>query len=329
MTELRPHLREETACVICGERDYEVVGTRDRDGRPLRTTICRRCGMVWTNPRPSRHDVEQYYRHHYRTDYQQNRHPNARKVLRGMLGAFDRRRLILPMLKPGARVLDVGSGAGELIYVLRASGVDAVGIEPDDAFGDFAREVLKVPVHTGVVTSDVFPPASFDVITMFHALEHTAEPVETLSLVAAWLAAMGSLVVEVPNVDARCQAPGHRFHYAHLFSFSADTLNAAAAKAGLIPIRTQLSDDEGNIIALLRKGAPSPALPVSAASYDRTRDMLRSHTALGHYTSATPYVRALIRLRRRRREDRLLRRLRTMDGILQWAAQAGSTARTD
>jgi SAM-dependent methyltransferase len=244
-------------------------------------------------------------------------------VLRGILGAFDRRRYVLSLLKPGTRVLDVGCGAGEFVYVLRAMSVDAAGIEPDAAFGHFAREVLELPVQIGVVTKDAFPSASFDVITMFHALEHTADPIETLAIAASWLKASGTLLVEVPNVNARCQAPEHRFHYAHLFSFSPGTLNAAAAKAGLVPTRMELSEDEGNIIAFFGKGQPPSMVSVDSNSYDQTRGVLRTHTAVRHYFSPIPYMRALERLRKRRRENRLLRRLKTMDQILGLAAQGG------
>src|SRR6187549_942034 len=65
----RPVAREETPCNLCGARNEIVVGTRDRDGHPLRTVLCRTCGLVWTNPRPSAADMNAYYETTYRADY--------------------------------------------------------------------------------------------------------------------------------------------------------------------------------------------------------------------------------------------------------------------
>jgi hypothetical protein len=54
---------------------------------------------------------------------------------------------------------------------------------------------------------------------------------------------------------------------------------------------------------------------------ERTRSVLTAHTPVRHYLSLTPYRRALDRLRRRWREDRLLKRLKTVDDVMRWAAE--------
>jgi SAM-dependent methyltransferase len=322
----RVPLSEETACNLCGSRSYDVVGTKDRDGRPLRTTICRACGLVWTNPRPTLQDLERYYRHTYRTDYTRSAVPTRRKLLRGMLGALERRRWLQPMLRRGSRVLDVGCGAGELVYLLRAAGCDAAGIEPDETFAEHARAVLGVPVQTATVDTALVDPGTFDLATMFHALEHVADPRATLARLAAWLRPSGVAVIEVPNVEAVCQAPAHRFHYAHLFAFSPGTLEGIAARAGFARVRLELTDDGGNIVGVFRKrqGGSLVIDPAEGrARYERTREVLRRHTAVRHYLSLTPYTRALARGRRRLQENARLKRYPTVESILDWASRGG------
>lgn len=323
MTRERPPLLEETPCVLCGPRDYEVVSTRDRRGRPLRTVMCGTCGLVWTNPRPALAAVDRYYATSYRKDYGGRRDPGRRKILRGLIGADERRRVLSGFMPAGARVLDVGCGAGEFVYLLRRRGVNASGIEPGIEFADFSRRVLQVPIDTATVETARVDPASCRLITMFHMLEHVADPVRTLTTVAGWLEpADGRLVVEVPNIESAVVAPRHRFHYAHLFSFTPATLAAVGVAAGLRVERTDVSADGGNVTCVFRPDPAGPRQPAATPDQvDRLRRLFRTHTSARHYLSATPYRRAAGRLVRRWREDRLLGRLRTIQAVLGWAAR--------
>jgi 2-polyprenyl-3-methyl-5-hydroxy-6-metoxy-1,4-benzoquinol methylase len=317
----RPALQTETVCAICGPHEYEVVGTRDRNGRPLRTVLCTSCGLVWTNPRPSDADVDRYYASSYRVDYARQHVPSRRKILRGLTGAEERRKLFAAELRAGERVLDIGCGAGEFVFLLRARGVDATGIEPGEEFSDFSRRVMQVPIQTATVESATVAPGSQRLITMFHMLEHAADPRRTLSTIRGWLAHQGRLVVEVPSVDATVQAPAHRFHYAHLYNFTAATLGALGEAVGLSVVKTMHSDDGGNVMCVFEANASGPraVAPVSLPdNVARLRQVFGTHRALGHYAGLTPYRRALQRLARRRRENRQLKLLPTMEAVLEW-----------
>ena len=329
---IRPAPTEEAPCNLCGASDYDVVGTADREGQPLRTVMCRVCGLIWINPRPSVADMDAYYATQYRTDYTGTATPPLRKIVRGMLGAHDRRRGLRPLLgetapRHGApfeprKVVDVGCGAGEFVYLLRREGHDAAGIEPGREYADFARRVLGIPIQTATVETAVVEPGSQDVVTMFHALEHVPDPRRVLTTVRGWLKKGGMLVVEVPNVESTVQAPSHRFHYAHLHHFTGATLGALGEAAGLRVVRTHYSADGGNVTCVFRRqtGQEHPPTAAMSTSAARTRAILAAHRPAGHYLSPTPYRRALDRLRRRWQEDRLLRRLKTVEDVVAWAA---------
>ena len=318
----RPPATTNVPCDLCGRDDYEPIASLDRDGRPLRTVLCRACGLVWTTPRPSHAAMADYYATTYRLDYSHSRVPTPRKILRGLRGADERRRALRLLLRDGASALDVGCGAGEFVYLLRLAGIDAQGIEPSGEFAGFSQRVLGVPIQIATVHEARVEPDSLDVVTMFHVLEHMFAPRQTLALVRRWLRRGGVAVVEVPNVLATVQAPRHRFHFAHLYNFSPATLAAMGEVAGLRVEGSYLSPDGGNVTCVFRRVNDEcrsiDALPASA---DDVRRVLRSHTATRHYLSAVPYRRAAARLARRWREDRDLRRLRTMDAILAWARE--------
>jgi SAM-dependent methyltransferase len=318
----RPPATDYVACELCGGADYDIVGRTDREGLPLQTVLCRGCGLAWTNPRPPDAEIDRYYEAEYRADYSGAATPVRRKILRGMLGARDRLDALRPLLRAGARALDVGCGAGELVYLLRREHVDASGLEPGAEYADFARRLLDVPVQTATVHTASVEPASQDLVTMFHCLEHVAHPQQVLATSRNWLKPEGHVVVEVPNLEATVQAPSHRFHYAHLYHFTAATLGALGEAAGLRAVRTDYSGDGGNVTVVFGcdfpgRGARVASLEPAAA---RTRAILRAHTTIRHYLSTTPYLRAIARLRRRHEEDRLLRRLETVDDIVRWAA---------
>jgi SAM-dependent methyltransferase len=258
---------------------------------------------VWSNPRPGEDDVRRYYSREYRLDYKGQATPSLRHTARSGRGALNRCRDMAPFLRRGDRVLDAGAGGGEVVYVLRKLGFDAMGLEPDEHYAKHARETLGVPVETGFVQDRSFPPARFDVITMYHALEHVEDPVGILKTLRGWLPEGGRLIVEVPNVEATCIHPRHRFHFAHFYSFNQATLEATGRTAGFEPLGTSTSADGGNLITVFQasQGGDTVAQgfsPVSlAGNYDRIVRIVHGHTAAGYYLSASPYAGPLGRLR--------------------------------
>ena len=267
-----------------------------------------------------------YYETTYRADYKGQAVPPLRKIVRGFLGAADRRTLLRALLEAHhagvpPRMLDVGCGAGELVYLMRRDGVDASGLEPGIEFAEFARTVLRVPVQTAAVDAATVSDASLDLVTMFHALEHVPDPRSVLHRARGWLKRGGRLVVEVPNIAALVQAPSHQYHYAHLHHFTGSTLGALGEAAGLRLVDTRYSGDRGNVICVFERADDGSRPPVGLEKEAaRTLAALSSHTRVGHYLSPVPFARAMGRLRRRLAENRLLRRrIRTVEHALSWA----------
>lgn len=284
-------------CNLCGSTDVEVIGTRDRDGHPLRTTICTRCGLVWSNPRPGEDDVRRYYSREYRLHYKGYSTPSMRHVARSARGALNRYRTLAPYIGPGARILDAGAGGGEVVYVLRALGFDASGLEPDEQYARHARDVLGVPVATGFVQDAEFASGSFDAVTMYHALEHVEDPSAILARLRGWLVNDGVLLIEVPNVEAVCIAPGHRFHFAHFYNFNRGVLDALGRKTGFEAMSITTSPDGGNLISVFKAvERPQPAR-FDAANYARVAGVVKAHTEMNYYLSSSPYAGPVSRLR--------------------------------
>ena len=101
------------------------------------------------------------------------------------------------------------------------------GIEPNVGYSSYAREEYGIKIETGQL-SDV--NGKFNVITMFHALEHIPNPVKTFELLFGLLQESGHLLIEVPNIETNDASPHNIYFKAHIHYFSASTLVSAASK---------------------------------------------------------------------------------------------------
>ncbi len=292
-------------CNLCGGKEVAILSNRSRSGKPLQTVICRTCGLVWSDPRP--HDARQFYEEEYRLSYKDTYSPKTKHVLRAGKVALSRFEKIEPLLADRKVVLDVGTGGGEFAYLLQSLGHRVSGIEPNTGYADYSIREYGLTVHVGFVQDAAFPPESFDVVTIWHVLEHTEDPGSVLALLRSWLKTEGMLVVEVPNVEATCQAPHSTFHEAHLYNFNVVSLRRLAKKHGLYEAKHLISRDGGNITMFLTRAQPliedryEAAIPGNCEWVSR---IVRGHSNFRRHLTPLPYLRAWQRLCRSLQERR-------------------------
>ena len=230
-----PYKGEAIACDLCGCEEYEVICEHDRRFKKLQTVACLQCGLMRTNPMPTEAEVTEYYSSTYRLDYGLTASkPSRRHLNRSHRQATSRMDLLAPAFKPGARVLDFGCGAGVFLSHAKQAGYETLGIEPGTQFAAFAREDLGIDVINDI-WEKVDLPGKFDVITAIEVLEHLRHPVEALRWLTDALADDGVIHVTVPNMLPTDKEPFRRFHFAHLYQFTPQTLTWAGAAAGLEP----------------------------------------------------------------------------------------------
>jgi 2-polyprenyl-3-methyl-5-hydroxy-6-metoxy-1,4-benzoquinol methylase len=138
----------------------------------------------------------------------------------------------------GKRLLDVGCGPGFFISTARDFGWDPTGVEISSVAAGFGARSYGLEILQGDLLDLDLPSRSFDVITMWHLLEHLPEPMATLRLARQLLREGGWLVVEVPNLESlffRLTARPYRgaaHPRFHRQSFSHRTLERALRCAG-------------------------------------------------------------------------------------------------
>lgn len=98
------------------------------------------------------------------------------------------------------KVLDFGSGKGQFLVQAKLSGWETLGIETSTSRAAFAKEKYGLEIQTGFYQGGKINTGDFDLITLFHVLEHLPEPVALLhELTKKNLKSGGILVIEVPN----------------------------------------------------------------------------------------------------------------------------------
>jgi 2-polyprenyl-3-methyl-5-hydroxy-6-metoxy-1,4-benzoquinol methylase len=220
------------------ERDTLFPASDYISGENFSVVHCRACGQVVTAPVPA--DIGKYYPAGYYGDAQGRRFPAAMEWLQEKLYVWRARQVLRRLRQKNPRVLDIGCGRGWLLNAFRQAGAEVTGTEFSDGACRFAREVLKIPVKVGLLDELKFPDASFDVVVMWHVLEHVSDPRPTLAEVARILRPGGLFMVAVPNFgspEARLTQAGW-FHLdvpRHLSHHTRESLEKNLRAAGLAP----------------------------------------------------------------------------------------------
>ena len=165
-----------------------------------------------------------------------------------------------PTGAPGpGRVLDIGCGSGRFLAALAWRGFECHGTEFSDETARRAAAIPGLQVHAGPVTDGTYAPGTFDLVSVWHVLEHLHDPDALLRRCALWLREGGVLLLAVPNIDS-WQARlfrGAWFHLdppRHLFHFGPSSLRVALEAAGFRVVRMRQLSWEQNLYGVLQSG---------------------------------------------------------------------------
>lgn len=129
-------------------------------------------------------------------------------------------KLILQQLGDVGSLLDVGAGTGDFLKVAKEKGWQVHGMEPN-------KNAAKLALEKGIdlkASLNDFEGKQFDVVTLWHVLEHIPDLEETILKLAALVKPQGALIIAVPNFksfDARYygkfwaayDVPRHLWHF--------------------------------------------------------------------------------------------------------------------
>jgi SAM-dependent methyltransferase len=236
---------ETVACYLCGgtESSPFITAEDDLTGKPGRFTFvtCARCGLRYQNPRLTVEHIKAYYDDEYIAHRKKKDWGPLTGFFNWAMDRHDREKdKIVSRFVPldaGSDVLDVGCAVGTFLQKMRSRhGARATGVDFKDLSASPTLD--GVDFRCGLFYEQAFGDKRFDLVTMWHFLEHDYDPMRTLATARDLLKNDGRLVIEVPRLDSTTislygdrwpglQAPQHTVLY------DRTTFLLAMDKAGL------------------------------------------------------------------------------------------------
>ena len=291
-----------TCCPICGSGESSPL-IKAKDHTVSRETFqiaqCNNCGFRFTNPRPGADELGAYY---LSEDYLS--HNSRSKGIIAKLYKMVRSRTIkkkVSMINDFSRanerkLLDIGCGTGEFLRAASTVKWACTGVEPSLIARGIAQKEhgLNVIEETGL---DELEGGQFDVISMWHVLEHVSMLNERINQVKRLLKPGGSFIVAVPNcasLDARIYG---EFWAAwdvprHLYHFTPEDVDRLMSKHGLRIEKTLPMTYDAYYVSILSEKYKTGSISLFRSTWNGFRSNLAARKAPGTYSSQIYIIKA-------------------------------------
>lgn len=231
-------------CMICGSAEFGPVCEKS----DFRYVGCARCRSVRQYPYPSDQEIAGYY-----ADYQTKKSGESVYLTDAGYACFKRDKAFTfadlglgDDAFAGKTVLDVGCGTGQFLQMMgdfRAASV--LGMDISQECIDQARERELNCVCGDFLSLD----GRYDVISMWHLIEHLRDPCQYIAHAYRLLNPGGWLLIETPVVGVISESFGADWRFfmpvEHINLFSQDALFCLGAKVGL-DLRSWIRFGSGN-----------------------------------------------------------------------------------
>jgi SAM-dependent methyltransferase len=231
-------LEKVTACPICRSIEFTPF-MKCKDYTTSREDFeihkCKSCSFVLTNPRPDTLTIGKYYRSDAYVSH--NAKPSSLLDSLYFLARWFTLRWKKNLIKKygsNGLLLDYGCGTGEFLNTCK-NDWDCYGIEPSAVARNIANQKSGLPIQEKY---EDINSKKFDVITLWHVLEHVHDLNKLIEQLKSSLNKNGTVFIAVPNYESE-DARVYQQHWAgydlprHLWHFSKETMRLLLTNYGL------------------------------------------------------------------------------------------------
>lgn len=160
---------------------------------------CLSCSLLYTMPRPNKEKIGEYYKSEEYYSHQENKKGFIPRLYESVkkVNLKNKYKLATLGLNVG-QMLDIGCGVGDFLHTAEEHGWKCTGIEPSEDAKAIARTKTKAEIINSEDMENI-PDASFDLITMWHVLEHVDDLKWQIEQLHRLTKTKGRIVIAVPN----------------------------------------------------------------------------------------------------------------------------------
>ena len=222
-------------CPACGSTDVSfVLKAKDETVSKEFFEIwqCNNCTLRFTQDVPDEKNIGKYYQSSAYISHSNTSQGIVNKLYHAVrsITLQSKRRLVEKNSgKKTGNLLDVGAGTGAFTSTLQRNGWKAIGLEPDETARTNAKKDFGIELQP-IENLSSLQPNTFDVITLWHVLEHVHNLHTYLDTFYSLLADNGTLIIAVPNYTSY-DANAYSANWAaydvprHLYHFSPESMS--------------------------------------------------------------------------------------------------------
>ncbi|MEM8618755.1 MAG: sulfotransferase family 2 domain-containing protein [Actinomycetota bacterium] len=255
---------EQHSCPSCGGRGWREVADVERLGLRFPMCVCRYCGLVQAEPRPTQAFYNRFYAEFYRELFEgrstvptiEGFRSRASRRPRRFVDWALRQQEVREALSKNGLVVEVGCSAGLVVSQFVKAGHRVIGLDLDADFMQIGRD-LGYDLRVGKL-EDANLDERPSMIYYHHVLEHIADVGAEIDRCAELLERGSLLVIAVPGLDyVRSAYGGDLLQYLqipHVYNFSLVSLCAL-----MLPRGFELVRGDETVRAVFRRCEPRPA----------------------------------------------------------------------
>lgn len=233
---------------------------------------CLNCGLLYTMPRPDKDKIGAYYKSEAYYSHQENKKGFIPKVYERVksINLKHKYRLATNGMQPG-KLLDIGCGVGDFLHTAEMHGWECIGVEPSEDAKAIAQKRMKGKIFVSEELEG-FPDGAFDVITMWHVLEHVDDLKWQIAQLQRLVKPSGRVVIAVPNYKSY-DGQFYKEHWAaydvprHLNHFNRITLSKIFKTSGLEIVKMDELKWDAYYISYLSEQYRHHSLPLVRGLY--------------------------------------------------------------